>query len=1003
MSSKGKRWKVPNRKRPGSDKPIMRPMGDTFPPQKDFSMNAGFVNWPLAEVKAPPPPTVDAMRTAEAYVDPSRLITAQMFVPYNPSLLVTRKGLAVFDQMVLDEQVKAALAFKVQAAIAGGWEVVSPGGEEERWEVTTFVRDVFDHFPGGWDGALKKMMRALRYGYSVCEKVYDEPERGPLKGKLVLNRLVELKPHYLDFVTNASGKVEAIKQMPITGPGKNDGLFSPIKFVHYVYDGEFENAYGKSDLEAAYRPWWVKDNAYKWLAILLERYGIPPLFAMYNPNDYQAANLEELKKVVKNIQVASMGIIPRNSKEGLEFWSQNLAAGSHDLFIASLARFDADIAKALLQPSLIGFAQESGSQGAQSGGSLARSNTSWKSFMMVIAALQNDLASAAINSQIIPQLCDLNFPNLKSYPLFRFSRPDDEKELEIYTLWASLVSGKIVNRIEDDERHIRKSLGMPENDDPQLDELPGDMAAKAKEEAAKKGIDLDAKKPDAKPKKVPVEELSEEMRAFADENDAEWVLLEGHPVCFAADDIGGVWRTVNGRRVFIRDGESVDDALDRSLQGGGGGPNLTRDDVRKSVKKAGLLLSPKSRVPGLQITQIASGVVLRWEHGMKLNNERAEKGLEDARKVLEAQGLKVERSGVELVVKRLSEDAKDFAEWNPEDHPRQEAGTDKGGEFAPADAAAFEAVHAAFQPAKERIAKQYEERVTGLFEKMKGDLGPGLKNINNNWTWARTYNSTVRDNLKGIPDPESKRPLSGFDKLYSIDSDKLRTNGIRFADGAVRESAQKVLSKLGKVDSISASIDSGSNYFLATAMKGSRKVSIQQQMILNVSSRGTLFNQWPARINVDGKSVSEAKYKKGEYEQEDFAEWDESKHPRHPKGDDKSGEFAPSDGLISSDSIFSNPTTDEIPSFKRTLLRDGSGVTINVPLDQIIPTQETLKASSVQSLVDGRVSKNNKPPEVIAVPGKNKYILLDGHHRLAAEIKKGKFSALVVVIGSSRQ
>jgi hypothetical protein len=33
-------------------------------------------------------------------------------------------------------------------------------------------------------------------------------------------------------------------------------------------------------------------------------------------------------------------------------------------------------------------------------------------------------------------------------------------------------------------------------------------------------------------------------------------------------------------------------------------------------------------------------------------------------------------------------------------------------------------------------------------------------------------------------------------------------------------------------------------------------------MIMNVSSRGTLFNQFPARIYVDGKFTSEAKFKK---------------------------------------------------------------------------------------------------------------------------------------------
>ena len=538
--------------------------------ERVFFNGAAAWPWPLAAAEPPPPPSLEAMKRAEAYVDPSRLITAQMFVPYNPSVLVTRKGLAVFDAMSLDEQVKASLAFKVLAVLAGGWEVVSPGDEEDDWEVTTFVRDVLTYFPGGWNAALKKFLRALRYGYSVTEKVYAEREAGALKGKLVLDRLVELKPHYLDFECDASGKVLAVKQMPTAGQ-KNDGVFPPEKFVHYAYDREFENAYGKSDLEAAYRPWWVKDNAYKWLAIVLERYGIPPLFAMYDPNQYQGAQLEELKKVVRNIQAATMGIIPRGTKDGLEFWSQTLAAGSQELFTSALARFDADIAKALLQPSLTGFAQESGSQGAQSGGSLARSQTSWKSFMLVVRELQADVAVSAVNAQVIPQLCDLNFPNLAAYPEFRFARLDDETEMELFRVWSELVTGKVVNRIEDDERHIRKSFGMPDNDTPTLEELPGDVAAKAKADALKKGIDPDAAQPGfgKKPKKLPAEELSEEMRAFAEKNDGEWVELDdGYVVCFAADGADdGVWRTINGRRVFIRKGQSVDDALRESLGG----------------------------------------------------------------------------------------------------------------------------------------------------------------------------------------------------------------------------------------------------------------------------------------------------------------------------------------------------------------------------------------------------------------------------------------------------
>ncbi len=522
MSTLGKTWKVKNRKKPA--RPIVVRLATDQRPEGTFLMGGMAPGWPLAGTTPPPSPTGSMLKNALAYVDPTRLISAQMFVPYNPSVLVTRRGLSIFDQMGLDEQVKAALSFKILAVIASGWEVVSPGDQEDDWEVTTFVRDCLTYFPGGWNDALKKFLRALRFGYSVTEKVYAERESGPLKGKLALDRLVELKPHYIDFETDASGKVGAIIQLPSAGQ-KGEGGYSPAKFVHYVYDREFENPYGKSDLEAAYRAWWTKDNAYKWYAILLERYGIPPLFALYNANEYQGPDLEQLKKVVKNIQAATMGIIPRGSKDGLEFWSQSLAAGSQDLFSSALARFDADIAKALLQPSLTGFAQESGSQGAQSGGSLARANVSWRSFMMVVREIQEDLAANAVNSQIIPQLCDLNYSGLKSYPVYKAGRLDDDKELELFKVWKELVDGRVVNRIEDDETHIRKAFGMPENDSPVLEPLPA-IGIDGKPDKGRGG-----QEPGADPKKVPEDEQTAEMRQFAEENDAEWVLLNGHPVC----------------------------------------------------------------------------------------------------------------------------------------------------------------------------------------------------------------------------------------------------------------------------------------------------------------------------------------------------------------------------------------------------------------------------------------------------------------------------------------
>lgn len=461
--------------------------------------------------------TLEAMKTAQAFVDPSRLFLGWGLTAFNPSLLVTRKGLAVYDEMKRDEQVKRCLAFKKAAILASGWEVISPADEDEGWEVTAFVRDTFTHFPGGWRRALKKMLLKMDYGYSVTEKIYGEAVWAP--GRMVLQKLTSIKPHYIDFQVNPQGVLLAVIQRTAVGANL-ESLFPPGKFVIFTHDEEFENPYGKADLEATYRAWWVKDNAYKWFAMYLERYGMAPLFALYNPNVYQGADSGKLRTMLKNIQSATTGIIPRASEGDLELWSQEVSASSKEIFLAALGRFDADIASSLLVPSLIGAGSDGGAQGDASKGSYARAKTHFDTFMMVISEEQGYLADDAINSQVIPQLCDMNFPGLTSYPKLRCLPFDDEQKLELYKLWSELVTGKVVNQIEDDEIHIRKALGFPENENPTLPD------------PAEVGVDQG--------KPVAVKNQTEEMRVFAEEHDGIWIEYGDETVCvdrFAWEDV----------------------------------------------------------------------------------------------------------------------------------------------------------------------------------------------------------------------------------------------------------------------------------------------------------------------------------------------------------------------------------------------------------------------------------------------------------------------------------
>jgi hypothetical protein len=50
--------------------------------------------------------------------------------------------------------------------------------------------------------------------------------------------------------------------------------------------------------------------------------------------------------------------------------------------------------------------------------------------------------------------------------------------------------------------------------------------------------------------------------------------------------------------------------------------------------------------------------------------------------------------------------------------------------------------------------------------------------------------------------------------------------------------------------------------FRIVGIKNDRSICIEQDRIVNVSPKGTLFNQFPARIYVNGKFTSAAAYAK---------------------------------------------------------------------------------------------------------------------------------------------
>lgn len=388
-----------------------------------------------------------------AVASASHVQYGQNFVYYHPSDLVRQKGLRVFTDMRRDDQVKGAMGFKKLAVLSSGWSIKPADGEAENDPIAAFVEHCLRNMDGSLVEDLREILTAMDYGFSVSEKIYARIDKGEYAGKIGLKRIKTKSPDTFEFGVDEFGNLVAIYQC-VNGTKR---VPLPVeKFVLYSFDAEFGNPYGRSELEAAYRAWWSKDNAYKWMLMFLERHGIPPLMLMH-PSGLPQGQQNTLKNILKNLQAGTVALLPRASPDDYELKPLDLADSIDKIFIPAINMYNADMARALLMPSLVGMTSDN------QAGSYARSAVHFDALMMIVDRIRKcDLEERIMNEQVIPHLVDINFPVVTEYPTFEFDAIQDSTRFELIKLWKEMVGVKAVTTGDEDELHIRAQLGFPQ-------------------------------------------------------------------------------------------------------------------------------------------------------------------------------------------------------------------------------------------------------------------------------------------------------------------------------------------------------------------------------------------------------------------------------------------------------------------------------------------------------------------------------------------------------------
>lgn len=363
----------------------------------------------------------------------------------NPSKLVVAKGLEAFDDMLYDEQVKAALLTKEYAILSTGWEIKP--SKNLSVSIATKQADFIKHnftdwMKGSFNKVLTDLLTFLRYGYVVGEQNYE------YDGSSVYLKSIKVRhPNTFKIYPNIYGDLDinSIRQWQtgeVVMPNKNN------KFIHYAYRSSFGSPYGRSDLEEAYRDWFMKNSLVKFEAIYLEKFGTPSILTKYTGTKGER---DELIKMLSRLRGAGVGVIPKD----VEYEIIDATAGGGSHFRKAIEAKDEAISKAILMPNQLGFNKTEV-------GSNAKAMTHFDIFVWVIQGIQKEIEETIINEQIIRPLINYNFGEQEEYPKFCFNPIKESDKVEIFKLWFEALKGGAVKATVEDENYIRQSIEFPE-------------------------------------------------------------------------------------------------------------------------------------------------------------------------------------------------------------------------------------------------------------------------------------------------------------------------------------------------------------------------------------------------------------------------------------------------------------------------------------------------------------------------------------------------------------
>ena len=328
---------------------------------------------------------------------------------YNPDDLVKVKGIPIYKQMTREPFIKAPLQQKKTALLSVPWSVDPASNDPRHILQAKFVKQCLKKIKGGFHRDMYEMCDALDCGWSLLEQIWDVVPAGEFAGKIWITALKSKDPEYFDFAFDEfmNIKPEGII-MTRAADGRIDVPLPSNKFFVFSYLKRYENAYGSSDLRAAYRAYWIKDTAWKLRSVYMERFSGNNLKGKYPRNKDAETNKNTLLSIFRSWQNETGIAIP----EDLEVEVMEVATSNESEYSRSISDCNKEMAIAILGETLT--VDEGRKTGARNMGEIHAAVAE-----LLVLFLDMTLTSD-INEQLIKPLIDANFADVDEYPEFFF-------------------------------------------------------------------------------------------------------------------------------------------------------------------------------------------------------------------------------------------------------------------------------------------------------------------------------------------------------------------------------------------------------------------------------------------------------------------------------------------------------------------------------------------------------------------------------------------------------